>query len=152
MPWRCMGEWRYSSPFLILELNGGRCSASLPCHFTFGERAQDTHWIGVWVGPRVGLDAVEKRKILHCWESNPGLPALACHYTVWAIAICLKAETLNQNKHIQQLKIKKKIILICLRYDFGAQEGKDERTMLHGITSQNTVIGLLITVRDSDLL
>jgi hypothetical protein len=24
-----------------------------------------THWIG-WVGPRVGLDAVEKGKILHC--------------------------------------------------------------------------------------
>jgi hypothetical protein len=24
------------------------------------------------VGPRVGLDAVEKRKILHCRESNPG--------------------------------------------------------------------------------
>jgi hypothetical protein len=23
------------------------------------------------VGPRVGLDAVEKRKIFHCWESNP---------------------------------------------------------------------------------
>jgi hypothetical protein len=23
------------------------------------------------VGPRVGLDAVEKRRKLHCWESNP---------------------------------------------------------------------------------
>jgi hypothetical protein len=35
-----------------------------------------THWIGGWVGPRVGLDAVEKRKILRCRESNPGYPAL----------------------------------------------------------------------------
>jgi hypothetical protein len=23
-----------------------------------------------WVGPRVGQDAVEKREILHCWESK----------------------------------------------------------------------------------
>jgi hypothetical protein len=27
------------------------------------------------MGPRVGLDAVEKGKILHCRESNPGCPA-----------------------------------------------------------------------------
>jgi hypothetical protein len=26
-------------------------------------------------GPTAGLDAVEKRKILHCWEWNPGHPA-----------------------------------------------------------------------------
>jgi hypothetical protein len=25
--------------------------------------APGTHWIGGWVGPRVGLNAVEKRKI-----------------------------------------------------------------------------------------
>jgi hypothetical protein len=25
-------------------------------------------WIGGWVGPRIGMDAVEKRKILHCRE------------------------------------------------------------------------------------
>jgi hypothetical protein len=33
-----------------------------------------TYWIG-WVGPRIGLDAVEMRKILHWQESNPGRPA-----------------------------------------------------------------------------
>jgi hypothetical protein len=27
------------------------------------------------VGLRVGLDAVEKKKILHCWKSNLGRPA-----------------------------------------------------------------------------
>jgi hypothetical protein len=27
-----------------------------------GERAPDTHWIGVWVDPRASLDATEKRK------------------------------------------------------------------------------------------
>jgi hypothetical protein len=29
-----------------------------------GERALSTHWIGGRVGPRAGLDALEKRKIL----------------------------------------------------------------------------------------
>jgi hypothetical protein len=34
-----------------------------------------THWIGAWVGPRVGLDAVAKRKIPSpLRESNPNLP------------------------------------------------------------------------------
>jgi hypothetical protein len=38
--------------------------ASRPCRFTSGERAPGTHWIGGWVGPRAGLDDVEKRKSL----------------------------------------------------------------------------------------
>jgi hypothetical protein len=76
MPWRHIGEWRYSSTFLEgSALDRGEWSASRPCHFTPGERAPGTHWIGGWVGPRVGLDAVEKRKILHSWESNPGRAA-----------------------------------------------------------------------------
>jgi hypothetical protein len=32
--------------------------------FTPGERAPGTHWIGGWVGPRAGLDDVEKRKLI----------------------------------------------------------------------------------------
>jgi hypothetical protein len=35
------------------------------------ERAPGANWIGGWLGPRVGLDVVEKRKIL----SNPGRAA-----------------------------------------------------------------------------
>jgi hypothetical protein len=36
------------------------------------ERAPGTHWIGGWVGPRAGLDAVMKRKIPSPRrESNP---------------------------------------------------------------------------------
>jgi hypothetical protein len=49
--------------FLTLTLDRGGWSASRPGRFTHGETANDTHWIGVCVGPRVGLDAVEKRKI-----------------------------------------------------------------------------------------
>jgi hypothetical protein len=46
--------------FLTSALAGGEWSASHPCHFTPGERAPGTHWIGSWVGPRTGLDDVEK--------------------------------------------------------------------------------------------
>jgi hypothetical protein len=42
----------------------GEWSASRPCRFTPGERAPCTHWLGGWVGPRTGLDDVEKRKFL----------------------------------------------------------------------------------------
>jgi hypothetical protein len=35
-----------------------------------------THWIGGWMGPRAGLDAVGNRKIPGpYWELNPGRPS-----------------------------------------------------------------------------
>jgi hypothetical protein len=55
--------------FFTSALDGGEWSASLSRRFTPG-----IHWIGGWVGPRVILDAVE-RKIFHCLEYNPGRPA-----------------------------------------------------------------------------
>jgi hypothetical protein len=48
--------------FLTSALAGGEWSVSR--RSTTGERAPGTHWIGGWVGPRAGLDAVEKRKFL----------------------------------------------------------------------------------------
>jgi hypothetical protein len=56
-----MGEWMYRS-MLTSALVGGVWSASHPGHFTLGETAPGTHWIGGWVGRRAGLDDVEKRK------------------------------------------------------------------------------------------
>jgi hypothetical protein len=50
-------------------LVGGEWSASRPDRFTPGERTLGTHWIGGWVGLRVGVDEVEKRKFL----TLPGL-------------------------------------------------------------------------------
>jgi hypothetical protein len=41
--------------FLISVLLGGEWSASRPGRFT-----PSTHWIRVWVGPRAGLNYVEK--------------------------------------------------------------------------------------------
>jgi hypothetical protein len=64
------GQYYAMKAFLTWELDGGEWSASCSCHFTPRERAPDTHWIGDWVGPRASLDAVEKRNILHCQESN----------------------------------------------------------------------------------
>jgi hypothetical protein len=45
--------------FFNSALVGGEWSAS---HLR--ERGPCTHWIGGWVGPRTGLDDVEKRKFL----------------------------------------------------------------------------------------
>jgi hypothetical protein len=44
-------------------IDGGEWSASRASLFTPKERAPGTHWIGGWVGPRAGLDAVVKRNI-----------------------------------------------------------------------------------------
>jgi hypothetical protein len=72
-------------------LDGGEWSALRPGRFTPREWAPGTHWIGGWVGPRAGLDAVEKRKILRLpppRELNPRTPIVqpvAIRYTDWAI-------------------------------------------------------------------
>jgi hypothetical protein len=43
--------------------------------FTPGERAPGTHCTGGWVGPRAGLAAEDREKILYlCRRSNPGRP------------------------------------------------------------------------------
>jgi hypothetical protein len=55
--------------FLTLALASDEWSASRPGHFSPGERASGTYWIGGWVNTRVGLDDVEKRKFL----TIPGL-------------------------------------------------------------------------------
>jgi hypothetical protein len=58
-----MGEWTYRSMFSS-ALVGGEWSTSRPSNFTPEERAPGTHCIGDWVGPRSGVEDVEKRKFL----------------------------------------------------------------------------------------
>jgi hypothetical protein len=48
--------------FLTSTLHVGEWSASCAPHFILRERATGTYRIGGWMGPRAGLDAVEKRK------------------------------------------------------------------------------------------
>jgi hypothetical protein len=49
--------------FLNSELVGGDWSDSCPGLFIRGEIALGTHYIGGWIGPRTGLDDVERRQI-----------------------------------------------------------------------------------------
>jgi hypothetical protein len=51
-------QWSVAPPVLTSALDGSELSASLPDRFT-----PSIHRFGVWMGPKVGLDAVEKRKI-----------------------------------------------------------------------------------------
>jgi hypothetical protein len=60
-----MGEWMYRSTYFFFTsaLIGGEWSASRPDHFTLKGIALDTCWIGHCLGPRTGLDDVERRGI-----------------------------------------------------------------------------------------
>jgi hypothetical protein len=55
--------------FLTSALVGGEWPSSRPGRCTPGEKDPGSDWIGGWVGPRAGLDDVEKRKFL----TLPGL-------------------------------------------------------------------------------
>jgi hypothetical protein len=95
MPWRRIGDWRYSSKHsLTSALDGSEWSASRPDRFTPRERAPGTHWIGGWLGLRAVLDAVVKRKIPSPRrESNPRtsiVQPVARRYTDWAITVLLE--------------------------------------------------------------
>jgi hypothetical protein len=47
--------------FLTSALAGGEWSASRLCRFNPGERAHGTHWTWGSVGPKAGLDDLEKQ-------------------------------------------------------------------------------------------
>jgi hypothetical protein len=49
-----------------------------PAAFSLGKELLCTHWIGGWVSPRAGLDAVKKRKPFLYRESKP---RLCCWYS-----------------------------------------------------------------------
>jgi len=51
-----METWLHT--FLTSPLDGGEWSVSGSVRFAPGVRAPGTHSVGVWVGPRAGLDAV----------------------------------------------------------------------------------------------
>jgi hypothetical protein len=73
LPRRHMGEWRYSSTILNLGDRWGERSASRLGRFISEERTTGTNFIGGWVGPRTGLEAVEKTEILSLTGIEPRL-------------------------------------------------------------------------------
>jgi len=71
---------------LNFVLHGGEWSVSSHGRFIPGEITRRTHWIGGWVIPRAGPDAVSKRKIPNPYrESNLDRPARSI---VTAIELC----------------------------------------------------------------
>jgi hypothetical protein len=83
------GERRYSSySFLTSALDGGEWSASRPGRALPPVKGTPgTHWTGGWVGPRAGLDAETRRKILClCKGWTPVIQSIVSHYTDWATA------------------------------------------------------------------
>jgi hypothetical protein len=70
------GSGGIATPFLTTALDEGEWSASHHGRFSREEIAPGTHWPGGWVGPRTGLDTVEKRKTLPLpeIELRPSIP------------------------------------------------------------------------------
>jgi hypothetical protein len=64
MAMKTCGNGGMAPLFFTSALYGGEWPASRPGPFTQLETAPGTHWIGGWVGPRTGLDDMEKRKSL----------------------------------------------------------------------------------------
>jgi hypothetical protein len=58
-----MGGMHVFHVFLTSALVGGERSPSRPGRFISGGKSRGTPWIGGWMGLRIGLDDVEKRKI-----------------------------------------------------------------------------------------
>jgi hypothetical protein len=54
-------------------------------HFTPSERTPGTHWIGGWVGPRAGLDAVAKREKFLAPAGNRILIAPIVQPVAWSL-------------------------------------------------------------------
>jgi hypothetical protein len=79
-----MGGGGTAPPFLTSALDGGEWSASCSRRFTSGEIPPGTHWIRGCVGPRAGLDAVEKNLAL-AGNRTPAIQHVARRYNDRAI-------------------------------------------------------------------
>jgi hypothetical protein len=65
--------------FLNSALVGGEWSASRPGRSSPREIAPGTHWTGGSVGPRIGMNGMEGRKII--FPNPPSSNPLACRIT-----------------------------------------------------------------------
>jgi hypothetical protein len=70
-----MWQWRYSSIMFDLSVRWMYVVSFTPRWLYSRGKSPGAHWIRGWVDTRAGLDAVGKRNILYCLESNSGRPA-----------------------------------------------------------------------------
>jgi hypothetical protein len=133
--------------------------------FTPGKRTLGTHWTWSWVGPRAGLDAETRRKILClCRGSNPPVvQSVVRHYTAWATAahwnvmeFSYQFRARTETFHFCQIMLVFWVVTPCRlegRYQhFGGMyclhlQGRRWYlpTSTHGVTTQKTNIGILPT-------
>jgi hypothetical protein len=88
-----MEQWRYRSTTLNLGNRWREWSASKFGRFNPREIAPSTHWIWGCVSPTVGMDAMEKRKIL----CSLAIEHVVRRCTDWAIAALVTKTTVQNN-------------------------------------------------------
>jgi hypothetical protein len=82
IPWRRMGEWRYSSTILDLDTRWSWVVSFTPRPLYPEEKAHSTYWIRGVVGPKTIWTLWRGEKSCPCRESNPSRPVR--RYTDWA--------------------------------------------------------------------
>jgi hypothetical protein len=86
------GSGGIAQPFLTMALEGVEWAASRPCRFPPQGKSPCYP-----LHRRLGLDTVEKRKIMHCQELNPGRPVRSL--SLYQLS-SLDSPTLQSNIHI----------------------------------------------------
>jgi hypothetical protein len=74
------GSGDSSTHSLPSALDGGERSASRLATLSPGEKARGTDWIGGWVGPRAGLNAVVRKEIVVSQRCTTSLSRLLIEY------------------------------------------------------------------------
>jgi hypothetical protein len=129
--------------FLTSAIDGVEWPPSRPCGLTSGERTLGPHWIWGWVGPRAGLDDVEKRRILRCRDmkrvhgQNSGISSTVVEHTnttvpweineLWKVTPLLSRIILTYNCYI--------IILIGTNINWFNMNQSARRCLLHLFSS-----------------
>lgn len=126
-----MGVWLYRRTFLTLTLEG-EFSVSHPCSFTPKARTPGARCIGDWVGPIVGMYAVEKRRLLHCRKPNLG------HFTCSQPITILSELSGLPRMHVRALSGR------CYRGRGSHSSSQRSSACLHAASSYHTTMTIIL--------